>query len=113
MREDRRNAAYLARRLGPPRGRVKLFEKDLVHPLISSKDPNRSLSEWSMDLRWTHNSSSIFHLGLQFHLEGAQLQSPSPLEESVILTTRGRKDPCDSSLAVPPTSFSQKFQTVL
>src|SRR6266478_3787821 len=38
VREDRRNGAGLAGRLGSPGGRVKMFDKHLVHALIGGKD---------------------------------------------------------------------------
>ena len=45
MRKDPRNAAPLARRLGSPRNRIKLFNKHLIHALIRGKDPHRSSPE--------------------------------------------------------------------
>ncbi len=38
VREDRRNGADLAGRFGSPGGRVKVFNKNLVHALISGED---------------------------------------------------------------------------
>ena len=36
--EDRRNGADLAGRFGSPGGRVKMFDKNLVHTIIGGKD---------------------------------------------------------------------------
>jgi len=38
VREDRRNGAGLAGRFGAPGGRVKMFNKKLVHAIIGGKD---------------------------------------------------------------------------
>src|SRR6266567_4692956 len=38
VREDRRNGADLAGRFGSPGGRVKMFDKNLVHAIIGGKD---------------------------------------------------------------------------
>jgi hypothetical protein len=38
VREDRRNGAGLAGRFGSPGGRVKMFDKGLVHTIIGGKD---------------------------------------------------------------------------
>jgi hypothetical protein len=38
VREDRRNGAGLAGRFGSPGGRVKMFDKNLVHAIIGGKD---------------------------------------------------------------------------
>jgi hypothetical protein len=40
VREDRRNGAGLAGRFGSPGGRVKMFDKNLVHAFIGGKDLN-------------------------------------------------------------------------
>ncbi len=42
MREDRRNRAGLAWRLGSPCARVEMFDQNLVHALIGGKDPDGS-----------------------------------------------------------------------
>jgi len=49
MREDRRNGADLAGRFGPP-GRFKMFNKNLVHPIIGGKDLESGSAELSVDL---------------------------------------------------------------
>jgi hypothetical protein len=41
MRKDRRNRAHIPQRLRPPNGRLQMLDKNLVHPLISRKHPNR------------------------------------------------------------------------
>src|SRR5437867_11532461 len=38
VREDRRNGADLAGRFGPPGGRVKMFDKNLVDAIVGGKD---------------------------------------------------------------------------
>ena len=50
VREDRRNAADLAGRLTSPGGRVKMFNKILVHALIGGKDPDGGSAELSVNL---------------------------------------------------------------
>src|SRR6202140_1926371 len=45
VREDRRNGAGLAGRLGSPGGRVKMFDKNLVHAIVGGKDPDRGWAE--------------------------------------------------------------------
>jgi hypothetical protein len=37
VREDRRNGAGLAGRFGSPGGRIKMFDKDLVDPIVGGK----------------------------------------------------------------------------
>ena len=37
VREDRRNRPNIARRFGFPHSRVKMFQKNLVHPIIDGK----------------------------------------------------------------------------
>ena len=53
MREDRRNGARLPGRFRFPRGRVKMFDKNLVHPLVGSKYPDRRPAELCLNLRLT------------------------------------------------------------
>jgi hypothetical protein len=53
--EDRRNGAdfVFARRFGSPGGRVKIFDKNLVHALIGGKDLDCGSAELSVNLGWT------------------------------------------------------------
>jgi hypothetical protein len=51
MREDRHNGAGLAWRFRPPGGRVKMFDKNLVHAIIG----NKNLDCGSVELR-SHGS---------------------------------------------------------
>src|SRR5207302_9583737 len=55
VREDRHNGAGLARRFGSPGIRVKMFNKHLVHAIISGKDPDCGLAELSLNLVLTHH----------------------------------------------------------
>jgi len=50
VREDRRNGAGLAGRFGSPSGRVKMFDKNLVHALICGKDLDCGSAEFSVKL---------------------------------------------------------------
>ncbi len=67
--EDRRNAADVAGGLGSPGGRIKTFDKNLVHAFIGGKDLDRASSELRVgelrvNLGWTlgHGSySSTYH----------------------------------------------------
>jgi hypothetical protein len=58
MRKDRRNAPNLTGRLRPPRARVKMLDKTLVHSIISSKHLNRSPIKLSVNLLLAHGSAS-------------------------------------------------------
>jgi len=62
VREDRRNGANLTGRLGFPGGRVKTFDKNLVHAIIGGKDPDCGPAELSTNLGLTcgHGSSDRF-----------------------------------------------------
>ena len=51
--EDRRNGADLARRFGSPGGRVKMFDKNLVHAIIGGKDLDCGSAELSVNLGLT------------------------------------------------------------
>jgi len=55
VREDRRNGASFAfaGRLGSPGARVKMLDKNLVHPIIDGKDLDCSSTELSVNLRLT------------------------------------------------------------
>jgi hypothetical protein len=59
MREDRRNGADLAGRFGPPGGRVKMFDKNLVHAVIGSKDLDRRSAENRVNLASTCDLGSL------------------------------------------------------
>jgi len=61
VREDRRNGAGLARRLGPPDAGVKVFDKKLVHPIIGGKDLDGRPTELGVNLVLTrgHDSYSL------------------------------------------------------
>ena len=48
--EDRHNGAGLAGRFGSPGGRVKMFDKNLVHAIIGGKDLDSGSAEWSVNL---------------------------------------------------------------
>jgi hypothetical protein len=48
--EDRRDVAGLARRLGSPRGRVKMFDKNLVDAIIGGKDLDGGPAELRVNL---------------------------------------------------------------
>jgi len=54
VREDRRNAAYLAGRLGSPGGRVKMLDENLVHAIIGDKELDGGTAELSVNLVLTH-----------------------------------------------------------
>jgi hypothetical protein len=61
VREDRRNAAdfVFAGRFGSPGGRVKMFDKNLVHAIISGKDLDRGSAELSVNLGLTRGHGSL------------------------------------------------------
>jgi len=50
VREDRSNRAGLAGRFGSPGGRVKMFDKHLVHALIDGKNLNRGSAQLCVNL---------------------------------------------------------------
>jgi hypothetical protein len=50
VREDRRDGAGLAGRLGSPRARIKMFDKHLVHALIGGKDLDRGAAQLCVSL---------------------------------------------------------------
>jgi hypothetical protein len=50
VREDRRDGARLAGRLGSPRARIKMFDKHLVHALVGGKDLNRGAAQLCVNL---------------------------------------------------------------
>jgi hypothetical protein len=59
VREDRRNGAGLAGRFGSPGGRVKMFDKNLVHAIIGGKDLDCSSAELSVNLGLTRGRGSL------------------------------------------------------
>jgi hypothetical protein len=67
VRKNRRNGADLARRagwrFGSPGGRVKMFDQQLIHTIVGSKDLNRGSAELSVNLVLTrgHGSYSSPH----------------------------------------------------
>ena len=58
VRENRRNGADLAGRFGFPGGRVKMFDKNLVHAIIGGKDLDCSSAELSVNLVLTRGHGS-------------------------------------------------------
>src|SRR5437773_9860137 len=59
VREDRRNGAGLARRFGSPGGRVKMFDKNLVHAIIRAKELDCGSAELSVNLVLTRGHDSL------------------------------------------------------
>jgi hypothetical protein len=59
VREDRRNGAGLAGRFGSPGGRVKTFDKNLVHAIIGGKDLDCGSAELSVNLVLTRCHGSL------------------------------------------------------
>jgi hypothetical protein len=63
VREDRCDSASLAGRFGwrfcSPRGRVKVFDKKLVHAVIGGKDLDRGAAELSVNLGLTRGHGSF------------------------------------------------------
>jgi len=60
--EDRRNGAGLAGRFGPPRGRFKMFDQNLVHPFVGSKNLDRGSAQLRVNLVSSHSHGSYsFH----------------------------------------------------
>ena len=60
VREDRRNGAGLAGRFGSPGGRVKMFDKNLVHAIIGGKDLDCGSAELSVNLVLTRGQKRSF-----------------------------------------------------
>ena len=50
MRENRRNRASLSGRFGPPRGRIKMFDKNLVQAIVDCKDLDCGSARLSVNL---------------------------------------------------------------
>ena len=63
MRKDRRNRADVPGWLGSPGGRVKMFDKNLVHAIVGRKHLDCDPPELSVDLVLTrdHGSYSLPH----------------------------------------------------
>jgi len=64
VREDRRNGADLPGRFGSPGAKVKMFDKNLVHPLIGGKDLDGGSAQLrvnllSVNLRLTRGHGSL------------------------------------------------------
>ena len=59
VREDRRNGADLTGRFGSPGGRVKLFDKNLVHAITRGKDLDGGSVELSVNLVLTRRHGSL------------------------------------------------------
>jgi len=59
VREDRRNGADLSGRFGSPGGRVKMFDKNLVHAIIGGKDLDCGSAELSVNLVLTRGHGSL------------------------------------------------------
>ena len=57
--EDRRDGAGLAGWLGCPGGRVKMFDKHLVYPIIGGKDPDCGSGELRVNLRLTRGHVAL------------------------------------------------------
>src|SRR5712692_8639972 len=54
VREDRRNGADLPGRFGSPGAKVKMFDKNLVHPLIGGKDLDGGSAQLRVNLLSVH-----------------------------------------------------------
>jgi len=50
VREDRRNGTDIAGRFGSPGGRVKMFDKDLVHAITGGESLDCGSAELSVNL---------------------------------------------------------------
>src|SRR6266481_7040564 len=59
VREDRRNGSGLAGRFGSPGGRVKMFDKNLVHAIIGGKDLDCGSAELRVNLVLTRAHGSL------------------------------------------------------
>src|SRR5208283_3558952 len=67
VREDRRNGAGLAGRFGSPGGRVKMFDKNLVHAIIGGKDLDCGSAELRVHLVLTRGHGSLLLDGIFLH----------------------------------------------
>jgi hypothetical protein len=59
VREDGRNGAGLAGRVGSPGGGVKMFDKNLVHAIIGGKDLDCGPADLSLNLVLTRGHRSL------------------------------------------------------
>src|SRR6266496_3966301 len=62
VREDRRNGAGLAGRFRSPGGRVKMFDKNLVHAIIGGKDLDCGSAELRVNLVLTRGHGYLLDL---------------------------------------------------
>jgi hypothetical protein len=60
--EDRRNAADIAGRFGSPGGRVKMFDKSLVHAIIGGKNLDCGPAELNVNLGLKRGHGSLHSL---------------------------------------------------
>src|SRR5271165_1156495 len=74
VREDRRNAADLAGRLGSPGGGVKMFDKHLVQALIGGKDPDCGSAGLRVNLGLTGGHGSLL---LTYHTSEPSVGAPT------------------------------------
>ena len=74
--EDRRNSADVAGRFGLPCGRVKTFDKSLVHAIVGGKYPDRRPAELSVDLGLTRSHGSLLLHPWYFRAVGRPERAP-------------------------------------
>lgn len=60
VREDRRNAAGLARRFGSPGGGVEAFDENLIDAVVGGKDLDCGPAELSLHLVLTRGHGTVF-----------------------------------------------------
>jgi len=56
--EDSRDVAYVARRFGSPRARIKVFDQGLIHAIVNGKNPHGGYAEFYVDIRLTRRHGS-------------------------------------------------------
>jgi len=61
MREDGRDGANLAGRFSSPGGRVKMFDKNLIHAIVGGEDPDCGSAEFSVNLGLTLGHGALLH----------------------------------------------------
>jgi hypothetical protein len=59
VRENRRDAAGLARRFRSPRGRINMFDEHLVHALVGGKYPHCGSAEFSLHFALMRGHGSL------------------------------------------------------
>jgi hypothetical protein len=59
VREDRRNGANFTGWFGIPGGSAKMFDKNLVHAIVSGKDLDCGSAELSLNLVWSCGHGSL------------------------------------------------------